>query len=78
MKLTPIAKNQTEVTINNFTILFSYETPVAFLNIAKAGKTNQFYSQTTTKHINAFLRRYGILPEQVKQVEQAKIDQLLK
>ena len=78
MKLKSIAKNQTEVTVNNFTILFSYETPVAFLNIEKAGKTNQFYSQTTTKHINTFFKRYGILPEQVKQMEQAKIDQLLK
>lgn len=78
MRLKSIAKNQTEVTVNDFTILFSYETPVAFINICKAGKTNEFYSQTTTKHINAFFRRHNIDPKNVKLVPQDKIDQLLK
>ena len=78
MKLRSIAKNQTEITTNDFTFLFSYETPVAFFNICKAGKTNEFYSQTTTKHVNAFFARHGIETNQIKQVEQGYIDQLLK
>lgn len=78
MKLKSIAKNQTEVTTNNFTVLFSYEAPVAFLNICKAGKTNEFYSQTTTKHINAFFKRYGIDAEKIEQVPQSEIDKIVK
>ena len=42
---------------DNFTILYSYDTPVACLEIAtgKYYRTNEFYSVTTSKHINQWL-----------------------
>lgn len=83
MKLKSIAANQTEVTVNDKCIVFfSYETPCAFIDYRnrgyKSGKTNQFYSQTTTKHITAFFKRHGFLPEKIMQVKQSDIDNLLK
>ena len=78
MKLKSIAANQSEISISGNTIFFSYETPVAFLNLTDAGKSDQFYSQTTTKHVNAFFRRYNIDPKNVKLVKQEEIDNLLK
>ena len=77
MKLKSIAANQTEITINGTTIFFSYETPVCFIG-KDSGKSDQFYSQTTTKHVNAFFRRYDIDPKNVKLVKQDEIDNLLK
>lgn len=77
MKLKSIAANQTEISISGNTVFFSYETPVAFIN-KTSGKSEEFYSQTTTKHINAFFRRHNIDPKNVKLVPQDKIDQLLK
>ena len=83
MILKPIAKNQTELTIKDKLIIFySYETPVAFIDYRNmgynSGKTNQFYSQTTTKHINGFFKRHGFLSDKIDQVPQSDIDQLLK
>ncbi len=58
MKLRPIAANQTEVTFNNGArVLFSYETPVAAWDPLGGCylKTEQHYSATTTRHINAWI-----------------------
>ena len=57
MKLTPIASNQTLVTYNNGKeVFFSYRTPVAGYS-PELGyiRTNKYYSQTTSKHINKYL-----------------------
>jgi len=57
MKLTPIAANQTLVSYNNGSeVFFSYRTPVAGYS-PELGyvRTNKYYSQTTTKHINKYL-----------------------
>ena len=73
MKLTPLAKNVTELTTNDGTVvLFSYETPVA-AELPAGGfvRTAKGYSQTTTKHINKWLdgRHADFVP-------QAEIDAL--
>ena len=58
MKLTPIAANQTELTLNNGTqVFFSYKTPVAAY-CSESGKfirTNYKWSVTTSRHINKWL-----------------------
>lgn len=77
MKLKSIAANQTEISISGNTVFFSYETPVGFIG-QDSGKSDQFYSQTTIKHINAFFRRHNINPKNVKLVTQTEIDNLLK
>ena len=58
MKLTPIAANQNEVTINDGTqIFFSYRTPVAaYLPEKGYVRTSQFWSVTTSRHINKWLK----------------------
>lgn len=57
MKLRQIGSNQTEIVLNGNTILFSYQTPVAaFCNGDGFYKTSQYYSVTTSRHINAWLR----------------------
>ena len=57
MKLTPIAANQTSVTFNDGTeVFFSYKTPVAaYLPEKGYVKTEKFYSETTSRHINKYL-----------------------
>ena len=58
MKLTPIAANQTEVSINDGTqIFFSYRTPVAaYLPSKGYVRTERFWSKTTSRHINKWLQ----------------------
>ena len=57
MKLTPIAKNQNIVNYDDGTeVFFSYETPVAGFHEALGYvKTANWYSSTTTRHINKYL-----------------------
>ena len=75
MKLRQIGSNQTEVVINNtinkaftdfatdYTVLFSYQTPVA-CHVAGVGffKTTKKWSTTTSRHINKWLFENGIQP----------------
>jgi len=56
MKLKKLASNMTELTLSNGdTVLYSYDTPVAGWDETGAYRTNKFFSQTTTKHINKYL-----------------------
>ena len=56
MKLKKLASNMTELTLSNGdTVLYSYDTPVAGWDEVGAYRTNKFFSQTTTKHINKYL-----------------------
>ena len=74
MKLTPIAANQTELTLSDGTkVFFSYETPVAamFPNYEYI-RTATKWSTTTTRHINKWLD--GVT---AKTVDQAFLDQLV-
>ena len=58
MNLKQIGNNQSLVSFNNGAqVLFSYETPVAgYLPDEGYFKTEQFFSKTTTKHVNSFLQ----------------------
>jgi hypothetical protein len=57
MKVTPIASNQTQVTLADGTeVLFSYQTPVAARVPGKGWiRSATKYSSTTTKHVNRWL-----------------------
>ena len=55
MKLIPYGSNQNLVEINKDTeIFYSYKTAVAGKIKGKYYRTNKWYSQTTTRHINNF------------------------
>ena len=74
MKLTPIAANQTEGSINDGTqIFFSYRTPVAaYLPERGYVRTERFWSKTTSRHINKWLQ--GV--NNVSEVSQGVLDNL--
>jgi len=57
MKLTPIAANRNVISYNNGSeVFFSYSTPVAGYHPDKGYlRTTQWYSSTTTRHINKYL-----------------------
>ena len=56
MKLIPYGSNQNLVKINKDTeIFYSYKTAVAGKIKGKYYKTNEWYSRTTTRHINNYL-----------------------
>jgi len=76
MNLNPIKQNMTEVEILGLKILFSYRTPVACLvresladgsQIWHQYKTEKKWSNTTTRHINAWNPlggAYGLKPQE--------------
>ena len=78
MQLTPIASNMTEIETSEARILFSYRTPVAAYIFGEGYvKTDQFWSVTTSRHINKWLKDgHGDLP-QFKEVPQARLDNLV-
>jgi hypothetical protein len=61
MKLTPIANNQNVVSYTDGTeVFFSYSTPVAgFHPDLGYVKTEDWYSSTTTRHINKWLADFN-------------------
>ena len=76
MKLKQIKKTAAaELEIGDYTILFSYETPVAF-HVCPGGffRTEDFHSVTTSKHVNQFVRRHGGDLANVKRVSQESIE----
>ena len=56
-KIETLKANMTVLYTDNFTILYSYSTPVACYDIVNKiyYKTLQFHSITTSKHINQWL-----------------------
>ena len=74
MKLKPIKSNMTELQIGDKTVLFSYETPVAY-NQEGVGffRTETHYSVTTSKHINQWLKG-----AKAQEVEQTVIDEIVQ
>jgi len=67
MKLKPLASNMTEVEVGDFTILFSYQTPVA-CHEAGVGvsQTEHKWSATTTRHINKWMNTHGFVNYAIK------------
>ena len=55
MILNPVGSNMNEVVIEGKYILFSYKTPVAGWDESGAFRTEDFFSVTTSKHINKYL-----------------------
>ena len=63
MNLKPLGSNKTQLTLekngNTTEILFSYQTPVAARVIYECGAswyvTEEYYSRTTSKHINSWV-----------------------
>jgi hypothetical protein len=76
MNLKPRSKNATELVLNKYRILYSYSTPVVAINreTKKVMVTNQFYSSTTSKHINAYLKETST--ENYETVDQIVLDKL--
>ena len=75
MKMRRLAANQTEVSfVGGPIVFFSYDTPVASqLPSGRYVRTSEYYSPTTTRHINGWLR--GITNVEV--VDQDFIDLLV-
>ena len=74
MKLRPIGKNVSEMTLNNGTVvLFSYQTPVAALYAGAFIRTEKHHSQTTSRHITRWLEGRKATP-----VAQGMLDALVK
>jgi len=57
MKIEKINTNVTKVYLKGWTVLFSYNTPVAAVEVStwKFYRTSEFHSVTTSKHINQWL-----------------------
>ena len=79
LKLRQLASNMTEVEIGPYSILFSYQTPVAGHSPAMGHfKTSTKYSSTTTRHINKyFAKEWGVVGGTVREVDQSIIDGLV-
>ena len=72
MQLTPIASNMTEIETDSARVLFSYRTPVAAYVFGVGYiKTDQFWSVTTSRHINKWGAKDG------REVSQAYLDNLV-
>ena len=84
MKLTSFATNRTLLTFADGTeLFFSYATPVAGYSKSLHGyfRTSNWYSSTTTRHINRYLNEYADVPcpeHNVHHVEQSAITNLVK
>lgn len=67
MKIKNVGSNMTELHTDQHVILFSYETPVAALRLGDHQylRTDQFWSVTTSRHINKWLQ--GVEAETVPQ-----------
>jgi NADH pyrophosphatase NudC (nudix superfamily) len=66
MKVKSYGSNQSLVEKGGCEVLYSYETPVAMIvrdGRARAYKTDEFHSVTTSKHLNQWLRKYGFDPK---------------
>jgi hypothetical protein len=78
VKLRPMGPNQTEVTVGDKVIFFSYETAVgAILGPATLPIiTEKKWSNTTSRHINKWLEHRGFGQEDIKRVPQKELDAL--
>ena len=55
MKLNPVGSNMNEIEVDGKRILFSYKTPVAGYDDLGAFRSVDYFSVTTSKHINKYL-----------------------
>ncbi len=73
MNLRPIKANMTELEIGDKTILFSYQTPVAYYEHGSYYVTNKKWSRTTSRHVNAWVNG-----SPVTTVNQETLNELVK
>lgn len=67
MKLKQVGSNRTIVTLDNGTqIGFSYQTPVVAVIDGKSYRTEQRFSNTTSKHCTQLLQEIGYGPVELK------------
>ena len=87
LKLKSIAKNQTEITLNDETmVFFSYETPVAAKLSNKENisgslnfvRTSKKWSPTTTRHINKWLESQNVGKNETIELSQEYFNNLLE
>jgi hypothetical protein len=77
MNLKPIKANMTELDLGSKVVLFSYRTPVA-AHVDGIGyvRTSKFWSVTTSRHINQWLR--GTAAGEVTEKPQEFFDSLVE
>ena len=73
LNLKSIGSNMTELEVGNTSILFSYQTPVAGYDDQGAFRSNDWFSMTTTKHINKYLGGKDV----GREVDQSYIESLV-
>lgn len=59
MNLLPIGPNQTEIATGKRRVFFSYSTPVAAIMDGVGVRSSTRHSNTTARHVNAWLRANG-------------------
>ena len=75
MRLTPIAANQTEIETADARIFFSYSTPVAAYIFGEGYvRSEDFFSVTTSRHINKWIGVDCKNPGNVKKVPQSRLE----
>jgi hypothetical protein len=81
MKVKSIGTNQTEVEINGWLVLVSYETPVAAMRIEDRWvlKCEEKFSKTTTKHIDSWIDKLidEKLISHISSIKQVNIEEKL-
>ncbi len=79
MKVQQVTISSTQISLADGTeVLFSYSTPVAALVPGKGWmRTEQFYSTTTSKHINRWFAEHKSTAAEVATVPQWDLDQLV-
>ena len=80
MQIKSLGANQVEIQTNSATVLYSYSTPVAAFVLERNGyiRTNEFWSVTTSRHINQWLRdQIGNRNLDVELVDQKELDNLM-
>jgi hypothetical protein len=71
MNVSPFTVNMTQIETDNYLVLFSYRTAAAYIDkqTGEAYRTDRYWSQTTTRHINKWFKDmgYGHAPVQISQ-----------
>ena len=74
--------NMTEIVLNNnVKVLFSYKTPVAYIDDQSNRlhyKTSHYWSKTTTSHINKWFSLNGLNKDDAISINQSGLDNLTK
>ena len=79
MNVKHLGPNKTEVGTSKATVLFSYDTPVAAFILGRGYvRTDKFWSVTTSKHINQWLKdAIGHRDLTVETISQEELDNLI-